>query len=445
MDTDERASSSVREQLSQLAARDSPIDGRSLVTTALYLYVLQGLNYLIPLLSVAYLVRVLGPQTYGLIAFAQAFVAYAVVVTDYGFPLTGARNVSVNRADSNRVTQIFWTTMITKLLLLLCCLIVVILVVSIAPDFRNNWRIFAACSMALFGNVAFPLWYLQGIEQLPKAAVIQLLSRCVLTAGLVVFVRSPGDALAAALLMSSPLLLSAFSALLIQRAVFPLKFYRPSFSDLRNCLVGGWHVFAGSVSTTLYLQTNAFILGVLVNKQAVAYFSVGYSLVLAVQGLSIPATQSVYPRISLLFAKNPALAWILTRNLALTILPIMAIASVLLAIFTRPLLQFTAGNQYMDSISVVRIMAALPLLISAAAILGPCIMINVNLSRQLMWIYLSVGVLNALLLPWLVHSYAAAGAAVALVIAETFGPIAMIGTLWVNRNRLPGREFKASG
>jgi polysaccharide transporter, PST family len=422
----------------ELPSADTVIDGRSLVTTALYLYVLQGLNFLIPLLSLAYLVRVLGPQTYGLIAFAQAFIAYAVVVTDYGFPLTAARDVSVSRDDSNAVGKIFWTTLTTKLLLLICCVIVLSLIIAFVPDFRKDWRIFAACSMVLLGNAAFPIWYLQGIERLPQAALVQLVSRSALTAGVLIFVRSRSDSLLAALLISAPLLVSGVSTLLVQKAVYPRKFYRPKLLDIRSCLARGWHVFAGSVSTTLYLQTNAFILGIMADKRAVAYFSVGYSIVLAVQGFSIPATQSVFPRVSLLFSKNPALAWSLARNLAWAVLPAMAAASVLMAIFAKPLIQFTAGVQYLDAVSIVRVMAALPLMISAAAILGPCVMINVNLSRHLMWIYLSVGALNVALLPHLILSYGAAGAAIALVIAETFGPIAMMGVLWTNRGRLPG-------
>jgi len=418
-----------------------PFTGRSLVTAAVHLYVLQGLNFLIPLLSVAYLVRVLGPQTFGTIAFSQAFIAYGLVVTDYGFPLTAARDVSVNRADEGALARIFWTTMATKLLLLVCCLVVLGLVVALVSDFRRDWRIFCACSIVLFGNVAFPIWYLQGIERLPKAAFIQLVSRCALTVGIFVFVRSPRDSLLAAVLISAPLLLSGLSALLFQRPAYPLKLYVPTFLDIRNCLADGWHIFVGSVSTTLYLQTNAFILGMLTDKRAVAYFSVGYTLVLAVQGLSVPATQSVYPRISLLFSKSPALAWNLTRDVARNILPIMALASVLMVIFARPLILFTAGIQYVDAVSIVRIMAALPFMISVAAILGPCVMVNVGLSRQLMWIYLSIGAINVLLLPLLVRNYAAAGAAIALAIAETVGPIAMFGSVWANRSRLRARSL----
>jgi PST family polysaccharide transporter len=394
-------------------------------------------------MTLPYLLRVLGPQSYGSIAFAQALIAYGVVVTDYGFTLTAARDISIHRADAHAVARIFWSTTLTKLVLLACSGLILGSIVAIVPEFRKDWPVFAACSTLPVGTVLFPVWYMQGIEKLRQAALIQLMSRCGLTACIFMLVHSPLDTFTAALLISAPLLVSGLIAVTSARACFPSKFYRPALSDIGACLVGGWHIFAGSVSTTLYLQTNAFVLGILADKRAVAYFSVGYSVVLAVQGLASPATQSVYPRLSLFFSETPSLAWRLARNLALVVLPAMAVASILMALFAKPLIAILAGGSFVDAISIVRIMAVLPFMITAASILGPCVMVNLNLSRQLMWIYLSVGVLNVLLLPYLVVSFAAAGAALSLVIAETFGPIAMLAVLWSRRDRLPGRPARA--
>jgi PST family polysaccharide transporter len=409
---------------------------RPIVATALQLYALQALNFLVPLLTLTYLLRVLGPQPYGRIAFAQALISYAVVVTDYSFPLTAARDISISRDNPEMVAEIFWTTLLAKTILFLVCAVVLSLVIAVIPECRNDWHVFAACSMLVVGNVFFPVWYLQGIEKLPQAALIQLISRCFVATGIFVFIRSPADVLLAALLLSGPLVLSGFTALAFRRHLFPVRFRKPKIADLRITLAGGWYVFVGLAAATLYLQTNAFVLGILSDKRSVAYFSVGYSVVLAVQGLSVPATQSVYPRLSLLFAKNPAQAWGLVKNLALMLLPLMAIASLSMAVFARPLVALMAGASYADCVPIIRVMAALPFMITMAAILGPAVMVNLNLSRQLMWIYVSIGALNILLLPYFVYKFAAVGAALALVIAETAGPIAMFGVLWARRERL---------
>ncbi len=42
--------------------------------------------------------RVLGPEKFGLIAFAQAFVQYLMLLSDYGFNLTTTRKVAIQTA-----------------------------------------------------------------------------------------------------------------------------------------------------------------------------------------------------------------------------------------------------------------------------------------------------------------------------------------------------------
>ena len=61
------------------------------------LYAVQGLNYVLPLLMLPYLLRVLGPQSYGIIIFTQSLARYAVIVTDFGFTLTATRAISISR------------------------------------------------------------------------------------------------------------------------------------------------------------------------------------------------------------------------------------------------------------------------------------------------------------------------------------------------------------
>jgi len=63
------------------------------------LYLLQISYYVLPLITVPYLVRVLGPEKFGLVAFGQSLVAFFALFVNYGFDLTATREISIKRRD----------------------------------------------------------------------------------------------------------------------------------------------------------------------------------------------------------------------------------------------------------------------------------------------------------------------------------------------------------
>jgi len=358
---------------------------------------------------------------------------YAILVTEFGFNLTAARDISVAREKPEVVARIYWSTQAAKSLLFLACSIVLAAVVFAIPSFRQHWSVFAASGLLVLGCVVFPQWYFQGLERLRDVASFQAAAKCTIAATALLFVHSPRDGVIAALILSAPQLVATLAAIALGKAMRPAIFYRPSWSDIVEAMHRGWHLFLSSLSSSLYGYTNTFVLGLLAGPGAAALYNVAERLVLAIQALAGPVTQSVFPRVSLLFAEDAGRAWGILRRTTKFLLPAIALASLATALLAPWLVRLIGGGGYAGAVPVLRVMAVVPLLVTSSTLLAQLVIVNLNLTAQLPRIYFGVGILNIMLLVPLILKLGAVGAGVALVIAQTMLPTLMLLVLLRNR------------
>ena len=394
-------------------------------TNILALYAVQGLNYLLPLLVLPYLLRVLGPSGYGSVAFAQSLMSYAVMLTDYGFNLSATRAISLARDNPAELARIFWSTLTAKLLLLLVSALVLVPVVAVVPRFREQWQVFAVCGLMVVGSCAFPQWYFQGLERMRSVAVIQAVTKLVAFIATFVFVRSSADQVVAAAVLSMPMAIAALLCAAAIKSIAPVRAWRPNMRDVRAAFAGNWHLFVSIAAGTLYLNTNAFLLGLMSGTYAVGLYTLANKVALTVFNVFGPIFQATFPRASVAFGQSGLEARRFVRRLAILLLPIAAIVSLLLVVFAPVIIRIAAGGDYADAIPALRIMGVLPLLLTVGTLLAQTVMINAGLSQALSRVYMAVGVLNLVILPVLIVAYDAAGAAASLVVAELVGPILM--------------------
>ena len=269
-----------------------------LIENYFFLAALQATNFLIPLIILPYLVRVLGMERFGLIAFAQAFTQYFIIITDYGFNLSATREISIYRGDHKRVSVIFCSVMVIRFVLLVVCAMVFFAIISGFSKFQIEWELYLFSFGLVVGNLLFPVWFFQGMEKMKYITYFNLSSKIVSLVAILFFIQRASDYLYVPLINSVGLWFSGLASLLLIKKQFKVGFILPSRKYLTKYFLDSTSFFLSRISLSIYTATNTFALGIFTNNQMVGLYSSAEKLYLALQQLYTPLVNTLYPYIS---------------------------------------------------------------------------------------------------------------------------------------------------
>ena len=270
-------------------------DRKRLLENFLSLSVLQGANYILPLITLPYLVRVLGPEKFGLIAFAQSFIQYFNILTDYGFNLSATREVSIYRNNKEKISEIFSSVMIIKFGLLVLSFIIMSIIVFSFKKFKNDWLIYYLTFGMVLGQILFPVWFFQGMERMKYITILNIVAKGIFTICIFIFIRKMADYLYVPLINSLGIVTAGVLGLYIIFKNYKVNFILPNFETIQYQLKNGWYIFISNVTGNIYGQGTVFILGLTTNNFVVGYYSAAEKLMKAIASLSQPLAQALYP------------------------------------------------------------------------------------------------------------------------------------------------------
>lgn len=395
-------------------------DTKRLISNFLSLSSVQIANYILPLITVPYLVRVLGPEKFGLIAFSQAFISYFSLLTDYGFNLSATREVSIYRDNTEKISDIFSSVMFIKTLIMSISFISLCIIVFTIAKFSEEWLLYLITFGQVFGAVLFPAWFLRGIERMKEIAVLNLITKAIFTVAIFIFIRSRSDYLILPLINSVSSLIAGVLGLwiILHKIAIPLK--PPSLNEIRHQLRDGWHVFVSTVAISLYTTSNTFILGIFTNNTIVGYYSAGEKLIRAALNLLGPLSQTIYPHISKLASESREAALNFLRNLIKLVGGITFVLSVSILFLSSLISDIILGYQYKESIPVIMILSFLPFIVGLSNIFGIQIMLNFGMKRLFTRILVIASMINIILAIVLVKPFQHIGISISFLVTEIF-------------------------
>ncbi len=410
----------------------------------LSLYSIQFANYLLPLITVPYLVRILGVERFGTLAFGQGLTSYFSVLVGYGFDWSATRKISVERSRSDVVGRVAANVWAAKFLLYTVSFLSLMLLIQLVPRIHEVSALMIVLFGGILGAVLFPTWLFQGLERMGPISIINLSVRALVVVGMFILVRKPQDFIIYAGLSSAGTIVAGLLGAGIAFQSFRLKFIWPTWSGIWESLREGWVLFLSSSAIVLYTSGNAFILGLIASDTVVGYFTAGEKIIRAMVGVLGPLSQALFPRFSRLAKESKAKALLWGKRLLFAMGGTGLLLSIMTFVGAGLIVRVVLGPAYQPSVSVVRILALVPFLVAVSGVLGVQIMIPFGRERAIFLIVLGAGFLNVALACILADVWKADGMAVSVLIAESFVSLAQFAYLWkVKLNPLWGASLPA--
>ncbi|MGA0242075.1 MAG: oligosaccharide flippase family protein [Candidatus Marinamargulisbacteria bacterium] len=273
-------------------------DYKKLLKNGLSLSLVQLSNYVLPLLTIPYLARVLGPNFFGLVMMAQATMIYLTLVTDYGFNLSATKEIAMNQSNPARVSSLFSTVMSIKIGLLFVGGVILAGLVIIIPTFRDHYVLFLSAYLIVIGNAFLPTFLFQGLEKMSHIALFNFIAKASFTGLIFWLIRSHTDYIWVHALWGISYIMVDIVAFYIIRNRLHIAFKRPQLNQIKSLLHVSFEYFLSRIAIAIYLNTNVIFVGILLTPAQAGLYGGAEKLLFAITTFYTPLIETIYPYIS---------------------------------------------------------------------------------------------------------------------------------------------------
>lgn len=333
------------------------------IKNILSLYGLSFAKIFFPLLTLPYLTRVLSVDCYGLVAYVKAVMQYMQLTVDFGFMLSGTKDIVKARYDKDKLEQEIGDILVSRIILALLSLVVLLLMIAALPILRSSAGYTLLSYSTVFLSVFLFDYYFRGIEKMQIITIRFVLMRGITTLLTMAFVESDKD------ILLVPLFDLIGSLLAVCLVVYELKKEHVSvqFTKLKIVLAKlkeSFIYFASDMATTALGALNTLLIGAFLPVMEVAYWSVSMQLIGALQTMYTPITGGIYPNM----IKTKSFSFI--KRLLIIFMPIIFVGSAFSYVIAPYVLLIVGGEQYLTAQKLFRWL--LPVLIFSfpAMVLG---------------------------------------------------------------------------
>ena len=271
---------------------------KDIVFNTSHVFLNKGLNAVVPLMLIPYFTKVFGVGKYGELIYIQSLLTLLMFVTDYGFSITGTRDVSMYQNDKKYVSETLSSIMVLKLILAAFCYLSLFVYLHHQNLPFDMGLLYFATFTAFVLQSFTPYWFFQGIKSNWIITLINLISKVVLVILVFLFITDGTSIISVPIVEGISYALSFILSLIIIFFHLNIKFSWPDWKLTVEQLRSGRHIFFFSVFN--WMITGGAIVAVekFLSQTDLGYFATFSRLMYFAFALVQPINMALFPYMS---------------------------------------------------------------------------------------------------------------------------------------------------
>lgn len=272
----------------------------SLKKNIIYNTIYQIFTIILPLITVPYISRVLGPEGQGQYSYTSAYSQYFIILGMIGISLYGNRQIAYVRDDKNKLSKEFINIYTLQVITTVISLIIY-LIIFVGVN-KNNKVLYAVESFAILATILDISWFFIGYGEMKSVVVRNTITKVIGVILTFVFVKESTDVILYAGIIGG----TALAGQLIMWTGLKGKiiFIKPSFKYAFNHLRPALALFVSQLAIQVYTLLDRTMLGILTTDAQVGLYDNSQKTIKLLVTLASSLGVVMLPKMSELFAKG---------------------------------------------------------------------------------------------------------------------------------------------
>ena len=404
---------------------------RRLFSNFISLSVVQGINFLIPVLVTPYVISKVGIEGIGVIAIAQTVMIYLSTLTDYGFNVTATKEITLCKNDRLRTSAVFFTVLASKLIITALLFILLMILAFFIPVIQHHFILYLLGFAFVIGQSLSVNWFFLGMEKMHFITISALFSRLIFVVLLFIFIQKKEDDIFFLFFLGTGNIVASLVSIFVAINLFKLKFLRPVWADIRDELKKGWQVTVSVLSLNAYLLSGIFILRFFTNDLMVGYYSIAARIFFAARQVLAVFSEAVYPQICQLSLKGKEATRLFFRKVYLPFLLMTFLGCILLFIFSPQVIYIFIKEKTAIPVLLLRMLSFVPVIV-CFHIPAYQLLLAFDRKKSYLRIFGLATVMNISANIWFVNEWGATGTVLCIMITELFITVGLNRELYKN-------------